>query len=251
MKILSILAFAGLALGNQIEAHSHAHKGKGNEDVLGMDHTLSSEYLKKVSDTLNTVRKKAVDDEYGSADKMMKYYKNIIGKAKEQMKEIRGLNGQHPKRAIMDLNAKTKLSSQYDGNWNNPRLDGRFGVHQDRHQAGRPQVWTTLFPGGNSKTWEISKFIYKKRGDQIHGHNQFLTAIKVEYFDGKKWNSYKNGEWLPTNIKQADLNMKEHTIVLDPPIEGATQVRIHVDKDHNYNKSWFSGRYDWMIAPEN
>ena len=91
--------------------------------------TLSSDYLKQVSDKVNVVRKRAVDDEFGSATKMMKYYNTIINKAKGQLDELKGLKNAHPERAIMDLGAKFKASSFWDKNWNNPRLDSATGIH--------------------------------------------------------------------------------------------------------------------------
>ena len=181
MKILSIIAFAGAALGLQME---QASSSKG-VDFLGRNGKLSSDYLKKVADTVNSERKTAVNKEITSADKMMKYYQNIIDKSKKNLKEIRGIRA-GPKRAMMDLNSKFHATSYWDNNWKNPRLDSRFGVHNHRSQSGKPQSWTVDFPTDKSKTWEVSQFIYKKRGDTGQS-DQFPTAVQVEYYDGKSW----------------------------------------------------------------
>ena len=159
-------------------------------------------------------------------------------------------SGGHPQRAMMDLGAKFRASSFHNHHWNRPRLDSSSGIHNNGRFSGKPQVWTVDFPGSKdkSKTWEISQFIYKKRGDGKHQY-QYLTAIQIEYYDGKSWQKYQNGKWLPTNAKREDPFQKERTITLDPPITGATKVRINLDRAHNSDNS-FSGRFDWMIAPE-
>ena len=134
MKILSIIAFAGAALGLQ-QQQTSSSKGV---DFLGRN-GLTSEYLKTVADTVNSERKTAVNKEINSADKMMKYYQNIIEKSKKNLKEIRSIRSGEPQRAMMDLNSKFSATSYWDNNWKNPRLDSRYGVHNHGSQSGKPQ----------------------------------------------------------------------------------------------------------------
>ena len=99
----------------------------------------------------------------------------------------------------------------------------------------------------NNKNWEVGKLTYMKRGD---GHlGQFPTALRIQYFDQdkRKWLWYKNGAWIPTNIKRSDPTKMVHNIEMDPTFE-ARVIRIHQDRGHN-NEAWFSGRYDWWIRP--
>ena len=46
-----------------------------------------------------------------------------------------------PKMAIMDLGATFTASSSYNGQWNNPRLDSKTGVHTAPGQAAVEQWW--------------------------------------------------------------------------------------------------------------
>ena len=68
----------------------------------------------------------------------------------------------------------------------------------------------------NNKNWEVGKLTYMKRGD---GHlGQFPTALRIQYFDQdkRKWLWYKNGAWIPTNIKRSDPTKMVHN---DPLLE--------------------------------
>ena len=94
-----------------------------------------------------------------------------------------------------------------------------------------------------------------KRGDDTSNHRWgynkfFITAVKIEYFDGKQWKTYNdNGvEWLPTGVQEKDHMNTQHTIKLDPPIDGATKVRLQLDWDHAKNAIF--GRFDWVVAEE-
>ena len=146
--------------------------------------------------------------------------------------------------AVLKDGAKTSATGYWDNNWKNPRLDSKTGFHHAKNDNG-PQTWTTEFAGNGSKKYQVKQLVYMKRGDTLK-YDQYLTAVKVEYFDGKQWKSYKNGEWLKTGVTSSDPLTKMHYIDIDPPIEGATKVRLQLDRAHV--KNTISGRFDWVAA---
>ena len=165
---------------------------------------------------------------------------------KEELKAMDGAGGGGDyKRAMLDLKAKHRESSNLDGNWAQPKLTSSHGVHQDRRQHNRPQWWETTFQG--NKNFEVGKLTYMKRADGPT--SQFPTAVRIQYYDEAKrrWNWYKKAAWIPTGVKRNDPTKKVHNIVMKPTFE-ARIIRIHLDRAHN-NEGWFSGRYDWWIRP--
>ena len=100
------------------------------------------------------------------------------------------------------------------------------------------------FPG--TEKYEVGKLTYMVRGDCGDDEcAQFLKAVRIEIWDGKKWTWYKSGEWIPTGVVHYEKKGTQHDIVMDPPFY-TNKVKIHMDRDHS-NNEWFSGRYDWWI----
>ena len=182
---------------------------------------------------------------------MIKYYQGVLNKSESEMGKLKTGVDAAPKLgpfkfAVLKDGAKTSATSYWDKNWMNPKLDAKYGYHPKNGDNG-PQTWTTEFAGDGSKKYEVKQLIYMKRGDTLQ-YGQYLTAVKVEYYDGKQWKSYKNGEWLKTGVKSSDPVTKMHYIDIDPPIKGATKVRLQLDKAHA--KNHISGRFDWVAAEE-
>ena len=247
MKIYSLLALMGATVGIQTSAQSEGVY------INGLNGTLSSEYIQKVSDSLNTVRRDALKVEKSEAERMIKYYQGVLNKSQSDMGKLKSENQAAPtpvklgprKKAIMSDGAKTSFSSYWDNNWKYPRLDSKTGIHIGQNQAGKTQYWTTEFAGDGSKKYQVDTLMYMTRADRS---TQYLTAVKIEYFDGKQWKSYKNGEWLKTGAKSSFPASKIYNVWLEPPINGATKVRIVADKEHAVGT--VSGRFDWVTAEE-
>ena len=79
----------------------------------------------------------------------------LLEEEKEKMKE--------PKKAIMDLGARTDANTSWDKvKWFNPRLDSMSGFHgDDRAENDCMGMMDTIL----QSEYEASKIIWKKRGD--------------------------------------------------------------------------------------
>ena len=79
----------------------------------------------------------------------------LLEEEKEKMKE--------PKKAIMDLGARTDANTTWDTvKWFNPRLDSKSGFHgDDRPDDDGMGMMDTIL----QSEYEASTIIWKKRGD--------------------------------------------------------------------------------------
>ena len=154
MKIYSLLALAGAALGIQTSAQS-----KGVY-INGLNGTLSSEYLQQVSENLGTVRRDALKVEKSEAERMIKYYKGVLNRSESELDKLPLIKPLpvkvgKPQKALMETGAKATASSYYNKDWMNPRLDAKRGFGNSKADFDNkvPQTWTTELAGNGSKKW--------------------------------------------------------------------------------------------------
>lgn len=102
--------------------------------------------------------------------------------------------GGAPQKAILDLGSKTEQSSYISKSWLGEKhvgLDSKTGFHNARMKYGKDFWITTKFP--KDEMYQVSQLIFKKRADK--GYNQrLITAVIIEYFDGKEWVKYEDGK---------------------------------------------------------
>ena len=87
----------------------------------------------------------------------------------------------------------------------NIRLDSSTGFHNAEGDDSDFEVTVDL--GTGPLTQKITKMILKKSADDKD--KSLIEAFSLQYYDGKDWKSYHNGEIIFTNQKEEDKNEME------------------------------------------
>jgi hypothetical protein len=90
----------------------------------------------------------------------------------------------------------------------------------------------------------------QKRGDGCCTE-RIIDAVRfmVSRDGGKSWKLHAGGQYYKTGQSKETVKDAKIKFEIDPPIMGATNVQVLVDKDH-VNNGWMSARFDLWAKKE-
>jgi regulation of enolase protein 1 (concanavalin A-like superfamily) len=117
------------------------------------------------------------------------------------------MGGMKKPKAIESLKAKYTLKSFWSEKWTKMELNSKTGFAMSRKdiRANDLDYWAMIeLPTPQT----IEKIILKRRGDLNQISRKFkkriISKIRIEYFNGKKWQYYKAGALLQTGQLKSD-----------------------------------------------
>jgi hypothetical protein len=123
----------------------------------------------------------------------------------EPPKKVQEEEAEQPnvKLANLQLNATYELQSWWSKAWNHPELNAKRGFWSSRKfKSSGKDYWMALH---FTKMSEVHEVIMMKRADS-KTEKRIYNKIRIQYYDGQKWNWYKNKEMLSTGQKPEDDN---------------------------------------------
>ena len=128
--------------------------------------------------------------------------------------------GEIAKLAMGALGATSVASSNYKGNKaghegaSNVKLDSHSCFHNDVGEFDKTFWIVVDFP--KTDFYEVSQVIFKKRF-QDGSLQRTIDGFQIQYFNGKEWVFYKNGEVMKLGQLPGDDKDLERSVTFDPP----------------------------------
>jgi hypothetical protein len=165
---------------------------------------------------------------------------------KDAPKKIKEEEEEEPdtKLANLELNATYELSSWWSKSWNKPSLSAKTGFWNSKKSiAAGKDYWMAVHFRRESEVHEV---VFMKRGDK-NGEKRVFNKFKIQYYDGQKWQWYKDSELLETGMKAEDDHLKVYKIAVDP--FKATILKMWVPASETV-QGVVGGRFDAMISED-
>lgn len=149
-------------------------------------------------------------------------------------------------RAISALKATTTQSSAWSAEYSsaaNIMAGARLGFFNGKDNYADDYWFSTRLPG--SKLHEVKSMLFQKLN-----HNcckrKIIGGFKVQYFNGKKWIWYNNGEIVKTHQYKYDSIDLERNIEFNPSFL-ASEIKIILPAGERTNSA--QGRFDFLVVP--
>jgi len=121
-------------------------------------------------------------------------------------------------------------------------LGAKFGFFNGKSNYKDEFWFTTKLPG--NKLHEFKSMIFQKSGDSCC-KKRLVNGFRVQYFNGKKWVWYNNGDIVKTHQYKFDSYELERNIEFSPSFL-ATEIKIIIPLSERTNSA--HGRYDFVVV---
>lgn len=149
-------------------------------------------------------------------------------------------------RAIASLNATTTQSSAWSEEYTssaNIVLGAKYGFFNGKDNYKDDYWFSTKLPG--QKLHEFKSMIFQKSGHSCC-KKRLIHGFKIQYFNGKKWVWYNNGEIVKTHQYKYDSLQLERNIEFEPTFL-ASEIKVIIPLSERTNSA--QGRYDFLVVP--
>ena len=149
-------------------------------------------------------------------------------------------------RAIAVLNATTTQSSAWSAEYTsneNIVLGSRYGFFNGKDNYEDDYWFSTKLNGG--KLHEFKSMLLQKSGHKCC-RTRLINGFKIQYFNGKKWVWYNNGETIKTHQYKWDSKTLEREFTFQPSFL-ATEIKVILPRSERDSSA--QGRYDFYVVP--
>ena len=149
-------------------------------------------------------------------------------------------------RAILDLESKTKQSSQWGSNWGGAQassIESKTGFYNTPDENDKEFWIKTMFP--DAKLYEVHQLVMKKITHSCCGLKT-MNGYIITYFNGKEWVQYDTGKVQKTHSISEDDPEYERIIVFDPPLL-ASEVKLTNPRSERSDAT-AQGRIEFIIV---